>query len=304
MLARIEEALHSRRERRVEQKMTAIDSVLQGLIDYAGLYPPASLDMRTALCSYLGHAKSKHAAALGRFIVDLNRLSELRNLAGNSLRNLKVSVIGPATADWDSLPMLLDDGVSIEAVEIKTDEPAEIDRITTLLPSGLDAYFEVPLQANIAAALDDLSAAGVRAKLRMGGVVADAFPSAEAIAQMLSAFSMRRVPFKATAGLHYPIRSRHLFTYAPDSPTGTMHGFVNLVCAAALIHFGGDEDEARVLLNEEDPAAWNISPDTIAWRSFQWSTEQLREVRQQFFISIGSCSFVEPMHGLEALGWL
>jgi hypothetical protein len=83
-----------------------------------------------------------------------------------------------------------------------------------------------------------------------------------------------------------------------------MHGFVNLVCAAALIHFGGDEDEARVLLNEEDPAAWNISPDTIAWRSFQWSTEQLREVRQQFFISIGSCSFVEPMHGLEALGWL
>jgi hypothetical protein len=284
--------------------MNAIESVLRGLIDYAGLYPPASLDMRTALCSYLGHAKSKYAAVLGRFIVDLNRIPELRTIAGDSLHDLKLSVIGPASADWDNLPLLTDDGVSIEAIEIKTDQPMEIERITAHLPLGIEAYFEIPLQANTPAALDDLSTAGARAKLRMGGVVADAFPSAEAIAQMLSAFSMRRVPFKATAGLHYTIRSRHPFTYAPDSPTGTMHGFVNLVCAAALIHFGGDEDEARILLNEEDATAWSISPDTIGWRSFQWCTEQLSEVRQRFFISFGSCSFVEPMHGLEALGWL
>ena len=31
--------------------MNAIECVLHGLIDYAGLYPPASLDMRAALLS-------------------------------------------------------------------------------------------------------------------------------------------------------------------------------------------------------------------------------------------------------------
>src|ERR1035437_5250247 len=148
MLARSEEAFHYRSNRRVEQKMNAIESVLRGLIDYAGLYPPASLDMRTALCSYLGHAKSKYAAVLGRFIVDLNRIPELRTIAGDSLHDLKLSAIGPASADWDNLPLLTDDGVSIEAIEIKPDHPPEIERPPAPLPLGIEAYFEIPLQAN------------------------------------------------------------------------------------------------------------------------------------------------------------
>jgi hypothetical protein len=64
------------------------------------------------------------------------------------------------------------------------------------------------------------------------------------------------------------------------------------------------------LLDEERPEAFFISPgpdrdpDAIAWRSFHWTAAQLRTVRKEFAISFGSCSFEEPIHDLEALGWL
>jgi hypothetical protein len=33
------------------------------------------------------------------------------------------------------------------------------------------------------------------------------------------------------------------------------------------------------LINEEDAGAFKVEADTIDWRSFQWSIDQLREVR-------------------------
>ncbi|MDE3185968.1 MAG: hypothetical protein KGM96_00415, partial [Acidobacteriota bacterium] len=120
----------------------------------------------------------------------------------------------------------------------------------------------------------------------------------------LQALAARRVAFKATAGLHHPIRARHAFTLEPDGAAGMMHGFVNLCCAAALIHCGGEAGEARRVLDEVDAGAWRVAPDGIGWRGREWSVEELRGVRRAFFLSFGSCSFEEPMHDLEALGWL
>ena len=67
------------------------------------------------------------------------------------------------------------------------------------------------------------------------------------------------------------------------------------LCAAALIYLGGDEEEAVALLNESDPAAWHVSAESIACRSFRVSTQQIRDMRQRFFLSFGSCSFEEPI---------
>jgi hypothetical protein len=83
-----------------------------------------------------------------------------------------------------------------------------------------------------------------------------------------------------------------------------MHGFVNLFCASALIHFGGEAGEAAELLEEQDPSAFRVTPDAVAWRSLRWSSEQLTETRKKFFRSYGSCSFEEPIRDLEELGWL
>jgi hypothetical protein len=121
---------------------------------------------------------------------------------------------------------------------------------------------------------------------------------------MLTALAGRDLKFKATAGLHHPIRGCHPFTYEPDGETGIMHGFLNLFLAATDIYFGGTEDRAQQILDEQDPEAFRMTADTIGWRSFQWSAEQLRTVRGEFAISFGSCSFMEPLQDLERLGWL
>jgi hypothetical protein len=284
--------------------MTALEALLAGLIDYAGLYPPAGLDMRTAVRNYLSYGHTRHAAALGRFLVDPHRLPELRGVAGDSMPHLRLSALAAANIDWGSMAALLDEGFHIEAVEIKTDQPSEIEHIGSCIPAGLTTYFEIPFECHAGEAIEAISAVGARVKLRMGGVVADAFPPSERVASMLKLLADRRVPFKATAGLHHPIRSRHPFTNAPDSPEGIMHGFLNLSCAAALLYCGGELGEAILVLEEQDPGAWEIEPDAIAWRNVRWSTEQLSLVRQKFFTGFGSCSFAEPIHELEALGWL
>jgi hypothetical protein len=284
--------------------MSAVTALLSGLIDYAGLYPPAGLDMRSAVRNYLSYSRGKNAMALGRFIVEMNRLEELRAVAGDSLRDMPLSVIATPGSDWNRLRQFQNDGFSIDAVEIKTDRSVEIEQIKRLLPPGAIPYFEIPILSPDPNALAAIAAVKARAKLRMGGVVAEAFPQTQTVADTVKALVERRIPFKATAGLHHPIRSEHGLTYEPESPKGVMHGFLNLCCAAALLHFGGETAEARMILEEEDLSALRVDPGQIRWGTFCWTEEQLRTVRAEFFISFGSCSFTEPIEEMEALGWL
>ena len=83
-----------------------------------------------------------------------------------------------------------------------------------------------------------------------------------------------------------------------------MHGFLNLCCAAALLYFGGEVSQAILVLDEQNPGAWEMTADAITWRNIRWSTERLSLVRERFFTGFGSCSFAEPIHDLEALGCL
>src|SRR3954451_15940437 len=113
MLAGIEETVHARESFEVSEGTTAIDTLLAGLIDYAGLYPPASLDMCAAVGNYRRYRDGNHAFALGRFIVDINKVDELRASAGD-LRNLPLSTIVPQPALVDYGARLIDEGLPIE----------------------------------------------------------------------------------------------------------------------------------------------------------------------------------------------
>ena len=284
--------------------MRAIEILLDGLIDYAGLYPPAGLDMRSAVRNYLNYRHGEHGYALGRFVVDLNRIEELRSVAGSSIGDLGLSVVGLPSADWASLSGLMEAGLRVESMEFKPAWPDDVASLSRCIPSGVTAYFEVPVDGRLPNFLDAVAGVGACAKLRLGGVVAEAFPGTRDTARALKELAVRGATFKATAGLHHPIRSIHRFTYEPDSPAGMMHGFINLFFAAALVYFGGDADEAERVLMEEDAGAWDIRGDEIGWSTWRWSTAQVREVRQKSMTSFGSCSFEEPIRDLEVLGWL
>lgn len=281
----------------------AMESALAGLFDYAGIFPPAGLDLRMAVRNYLEYQQGRHAWALGCMVIDEHGLSALQEAAEDETYNLRLSAI---TTDMDLAPVsrYIEKKLPIAMVEVKAADRGAILRSKEDFPAGVAVYVEVPMGLTDSGMLDAMDQAGMRAKLRMGGVVAEAFPTAESVTAALKTLAERRMAFKATAGLHHPLRSRHPFTYQPDSKVGMMHGFMNLVCAAALVWFGGEADEAARLLEERDSRAWQVEHEAIRWRSREWSTEQLREVRERFLISIGSCSFSEPISDLEALGWL
>jgi hypothetical protein len=281
--------------------MTAIDTALSELIDYAGLYPPAALEMRAAVRNYLSYRKGNHARMLGRFIVDLARLDELRELAGEAA-DLRLSVIAAADDDFRAITKHRSAGLRIEAVEIKCDAPLKMARISEQLPAAVECYFEIPIAQGCSSALDAIAAVGARAKLRMGSLVPEVFPEPSQVAERLYLLADRGIAFKATAGLHHPLRSRHRLTYAADSPIGMMHGFVNLLCAAAAVLFGSATRDVERILEVQDPAAFQITAEAIGVHGCRWTAEQVREVRQ-FFTGFGSCSFTEPIQDLEALGW-
>ena len=284
--------------------MTTIEAALTGLIDYAGLYPPAALDMTSAVGNYLAYREQKHAWILGRFVVDIGRLDELREASGDEMRGIPLSVI--VAGDGKPLQAFLAQGggdARIEAVEIKCDEPLTIARLSESLPSDLERYFEIPTRAVCSGTVDVLAAVNARAKLRMGGLTPEALPAAREVAERLHTLADRGVPFKATAGLHHLLRAEHRLTYTGQGPTALMHGFLNVLCAAAIARFGGSTDAIARVLDEQDAGAFQLNADSMSWRDTRWSGAQIHEVRQ-FFTSFGSCSFTEPIQELEAMGWL
>jgi hypothetical protein len=285
-------------------KMSAIQSLLAGLFDYAGLYPPASLSMRSAANNYVEYASGKHAAALGWFIVNVSRLEELRSVAGESLERFRFSVIATNIEDCDVIAEKMRKGMPIEAVELKDLEAEEIESARSKFPESMIIYVEVPLGSEGLYKVEAISRSGARAKIRTGGIVPEAIPPISALVQTLAALARLNLPFKATAGLHHPVRSMRPLTYRPNGPTGTMHGFLNLCCAAAVLYFGGDVKEASEVMAEEDASAWDFDSGGLSWRNLSWTEEQLRILRRDFFAGIGTCSFDEPIQDLTSLGWL
>jgi hypothetical protein len=304
MLAGIEEAFQAKHAGKAKKEMTAIETLLSGLFDYAGLYPPASLGIRSAGNNYIEYSRGPHAWALGRFIVNLDRVAELRSIAGDSFNQFRLSIIATESSDWESLATQIRSGAPIETLEMKCSHAEDVERIASHIPRNVMTYFEVGIDAGGRAALKSIAAVGARAKIRMGGVVAESFPSVPEVVQMLQALADLRLTFKATAGLHHPLRSRRPLTYQPQSPTGIMHGFVNVCCAASLVYAAGEAGDAAALLEDEDPSAWRVTSDAIQWRDRSFAVDQLADVRKQFLISIGSCSFEEPVRDLQSLGWL
>jgi hypothetical protein len=146
--------------------------------------------------------------------------------------------------------------------------------------------------------------AGLRAKVRTGGLTPEAFPTAAQLARFLVRCAAEALPFKATAGLHHPVRAEHRLTYEPDAPRGTMFGFLNVFAAAALARTGADDRELADLLDERAPGAFELAGDSFRWRGHELPASELAAARETFAIAFGSCSVREPANDLHQLGLL
>jgi hypothetical protein len=245
-------------------------ALLAGLIDHAALFPPASLPIDAALEVDRAARATEHAWILHRFLVPA---SKLVGLPADFDPPLGVVV------DVDELPPL---SGQVDVVEVRLERAAVVEG------AGVRAFLEVPPGDD--AALDAVAERGAGAKVRCGGATPELFPTPGELAHFICGCRDRGLPFKATAGLHHPIRD------------GIAHGFLNLLGATLLAHAdGADRDELADLLADEDAAAFSVTDEAFTVRGRAYGEAAVAAARQQLFTGYGSCSFSEPVEDLRGL---
>lgn len=280
--------------------------VLAEAIDYAGLFPPSELSMAEAVSNYARYAREEDRWALGRFVVTCARLGECAGaaapLVGDAPWRLSVLVRGPE--ECAALPAFNDrwsGSFCVDAAEGRASDAAQVRELVRACPAGIVLFVELPLDDRLDPCVHALRGSGAAAKIRMGGVTADAFPSPERVVHFLRACHAAQVPWKATAGLHHPVRGEYPLTYAPASPRATMHGYLNLMAAAAVIECGADDADAMAWLRLGAKDV-RISPgDGLAGGGASLPVGALAAVRRRM-AGFGSCSFREPLDDLATLG--
>jgi len=317
-----------------------LQQLLTGLIDYAGLFPPASLPLKTAVTLYTRYQTEPESWMLGRFIMPAARLSQLALPPDGEPLSLSILGRGGLTVDafWEGLAADLTavsqavarygQRLTADVFEVKLppslfDQPDEqatvafvaelVERLTAERPMTL--FLEMPLPpadpnwlAETRGLINGLARwqqahqekrGGAGFKLRCGGVQPADFPSAAQVALAVTACQAAAVPFKATAGLHHPIRH---FNEGVQTP---MHGFLNLFGGGVLAAANGlTAAQLEPILADENPAHFQFGDREFVWQgeqTYRATLDQIRQLRQTQFIAFGSCSFDEPREDLSQL---
>jgi hypothetical protein len=301
--------------------METTRALMHGIVDYAGLFPPASLDMQRTVANYARHRAGADRWALGRLVVPVKRLGEFERCAAGHLPTGErddsedpwpLSVLSEATgdeafqADLDAIARFNErhgapgsGRAIIESIELKPKNADAIDGALELMPETLYPWFELPWQQDVRGMVAALAEMEAGAKVRTGGTVPEAHPGTLELARFLSACAGAGVPFKATAGLHHPFR------HFSEAVGCDQFGFVNVFFGSALLHHGAiEQEELEMLLADTNGRHFEFAPTSVSWKGRSLALGQLREARERFASSFGSCSFDEPMDDLRTMNLL
>ncbi len=285
--------------------MTALRALLAGLVDYAGLFPPAALNMAAAVRGYAEYGASDDAWILGRFVVPTAHLdafwAERSTLRDRSEWRVSALIGADVEAEIDRVRAFNETMAGQARVDMLEGKAVSLDAVARIADgvAGFKAFVEIPVK-DFAPLLDAIRDRGLSAKVRTGGVTPDAFPEPEALLAFIEYACKANVPFKATAGLHHPMRGDYRLTYDEGSPKGPMFGFLNVFLTAAFVHAGMTDGAALALLLERDLKKLIVLPNAIEWRNRAVTTRDIHAARDCVGVSFGSCSFREPVDELRA----
>ncbi len=287
-------------------------ALLEGIVDYAGLFPPAQLDMPETVRNYAEYLGGPDSWMLGRLVVPAPRLDEFETHARELLPRgsdddpwqLSAIVAHDALAgDLERIAAFnlahadpAEGRAAIGSIELRGSDTAGIESALDVIPDDLFPFFELPLSGDPRGLLAALSGCDAGAKVRTGGAKPDAYPSPEQLARFIHAAAAAEVPFKATAGLHHPLRHRSAGSGAWE------FGYINVFAAAVIACAGGSsETELCGVLEQQEPQSFAFEPDRLRYARRTLTGDQIAHARRTFAVSFGSCSFTEPLEGLRAL---
>lgn len=306
----------------------AMQCFMERLVDYAGLFPPTQLPLEEALPNYLKYRTGADRWMLGHFICPAARLTDLQPYIKDfrSASPFLVSVLASRpTGPEDASTIFAEDIRAVKAFKEEHGEAVSPNVLEVFLPVNIlkagehtvseylemigstdlfdQIFVEVPFhpgwREHIRTAImhlgrrEGLPRFGF--KVRCGGLVADAFPSPEQLAFVVATCRNYSVPFKATAGLHHPIR------HYDDRIGSYRHGFLNLFGAAVFAHaLDISETAIERILRSEAIEAFEFDEQGFEFDQYRVSASQVCEARSALAQSFGSCSFDIPRNDLRA----
>jgi hypothetical protein len=284
--------------------VSTVPQHLQRLVDDAAVFPPGNAPLEEAVRAHRDHRTAWYADLVGPLVLGDRHLADAEEIAlpvtvvvsgGAGALEPAVHWAGEAGAELAGLEVVVRDSATGEAAHNARRIVTAVDQLRSsgTLADDVPVHVELPRlygsppTPDWFAAMDEIAAAGLRLKLRTGGLDADAFPSPHELAGCIEAALDREMPFKCTAGLHHAVRHR-------DPETGfEHHGFLNVLLATRALFDGAGVDDAAALLEEHDRGELVGRADDAALRS-----------ARRWFTSFGSCSVAEPLEDLRELGLL
>lgn len=317
--------------------MNALKTLMMRSLDYAGVFPPAKLPLNDAVSEFVACLRDENAWLIARFVLPVGQISEFAQVAhpalteaasshqpwhvtgllrtkpsiDDALAQLRADVellrgfahAHPSAIVVDSCELPLPDEVlNSHDQEIARGFLAEAERVFDEAQLAGALFWEVNLAKSfehIALAVrqsNHLTSGRMGLKFRTGGLTADAIVSPAHLARAFRVAQQERIPFKLTAGLHLALR------HFDAAVGGELFGFLNTFSAAVLgWKHELSETELRLLLEEKNPAAFELTEQGLKWKNYQVSIADIRAIRADGLRSFGSCSFHEPIDDLKSL---
>ena len=317
----------------------SLTALLQGTLDYAGMFPPASLDLSEAVAEFRALRASPEQWMLARFVVPVDLLDSFARQHTADLQNAappwQIAVIASPVPAFDALTAATStDGprlalfsgrfgasVQVATYEIRLPAPSGLSELVaqreaithvrqSFNPGGSTRiFYEVSFgqewEAVVRSAAESIAesnrASDLRdgLKIRCGGTTAADVPSAEKVAFAIVAARDADIPIKFTSGLHHPFRHQ-------DAELNVKaHGFLNILTASVLAYtLDLNWVNTQRIVQSSDASQFRFSDDQLAWGEYTADIDAIVSARQQFAASFGSCTFDEPLADLQAGGLL
>jgi hypothetical protein len=319
---------------------STLHALLAGVLDYAGLFPPARLPLHEAIKRYARYRHDPASWMLGRFVCPAEQLGELTPLLSSlpsSASPLAISVLGRGgKSASDFLAGLRVDLEAMSAFRDRHGAGVEVTVLEVRLPSDVLApgaakaahkFLEDSAKAIQDSSLPNLTlyyeavpgipwrAWVTRLSMALTGD-AGRSPSAgfklrcgglEAAAfpspeQVAAAIVACR---DAGVPLKFTAGLHHPLRQFDVSLQTHMHGFLNVFGAGVLSYARRlDAEAVQHILEDVNPEDFVFEEAGFRWKDYHASVPEIREARRSAVISFGSCSFEEPRADLRAMGLL
>jgi hypothetical protein len=268
-----------------------IPTFAHALCDDAAVFPPGLAPLAEAVPAHRAHRAAPYADLVGPLVVPATALDELDRLLGDEPLDVSITAPGGPCQAAKALARAAELPVTVRGLEIAVPPGMQPDEFFRVLGrTTAPVYVEIPRDDRRPAMIAAVAARRHRAKFRTGGVKAHLYPSPDELAAGIKAAVDARLPFKATAGLHHPVRNT-------DPETGFhQHGFLNLLLATDAALRGRPVAELAAILADRDAPS-------VASRVSSLGEARTIAARGRF-LSFGTCSITDPLNELADLGLL